>query len=471
MSYPYRLQFKPGVSLTEEDKGLCVAGPLGRYSRLPQPHPALRWMLEQLARGGMSADDMCTFALSQDPSIEPARLFYLLARLEKQKFLAYTLVDFNDMPLATAEPLNLEFALAAVDTAAGTAWRLSRFAATSRMGDRMVMSSPIGHAQVALHGAALALAASLVRPLTLSELAELPGMPSLDVCSALLGLMVSAGMVFACDAEGAIPEDRHAGLQHWELHDLHMHCRGRWGNHDQPIGATYRFGDLFGPLPACKPPMSGQPIALQRPDMEALAKNDLPFSQVSEARRSIRLAGVVPITLAALGDFLYRSVGIRQMIPAAGQASYECSFRPVASGGAMHDLEIYLFVNRCEGLEAGLYHYDAAHHRLEHLQVTEAHHQHMMANAMSASGMVGPPDVLMVMAARFQRLNWKYEGMAHAARLKNVGALYQQMYLVATAMNLAPCGLGAGDSRIFAEATGLDIHTEGSVGEFMLSAR
>jgi oxazoline/thiazoline dehydrogenase len=43
------------------------------------------------------------------------------------------------------------------------------------------------------------------------------------------------------------------------------------------------------------------------------------------------------------------------------------------------------------------------------------------------------------------------------------------MYLVATAMNLAPCGLGGGDSDLFAAAAGLDYYVETSVGEFMLS--
>lgn len=40
------------------------------------------------------------------------------------------------------------------------------------------------------------------------------------------------------------------------------------------------------------------------------------------------------------------------------------------------------------------------------------------------------------------------QSMAYALILKDVGALYQQMYLVATAMNLAPCGL----ERVFSRA-------------------
>jgi SagB-type dehydrogenase family enzyme len=55
--------------------------------------------------------------------------------------------------------------------------------------------------------------------------------------------------------------------------------------------------------------------------------------------------------------------------------------------------------------------------------------------------------------------------------MKNVGCIYQQMYLVATALNLAPCALGGGNADHFAAVSGLDYYTEGSVGEFALSGR
>jgi hypothetical protein len=44
------------------------------------------------------------------------------------------------------------------------------------------------------------------------------------------------------------------------------------------------------------------------------------------------------------------------------------------------------------------------------------------------------------------------------------------MYLVATAMGLAPCALGGGDSDLFAQASGLDYLAESAVGEFILGS-
>ena len=89
---------------------------------------------------------------------------------------------------------------------------------------------------------------------------------------------------------------------------------------------------------------------------------------------------------------------------------------------------------------------------------------------MRAAMLEQPPDVLITLAARFGRVMWKYEGLAYALTQKHAGCLYQQMYLVATALGLAPCGLGRGNSDTFAEATKIDYFEETSVGEFLLSA-
>jgi len=95
----------------------------------------------------------------------------------------------------------------------------------------------------------------------------------------------------------------------------------------------------------------------------------------------------------------------------------------------------------------------------------------LLKDAVRATDQEVRPQVLIIIAARFQRLSWKYESMAYNIILKNVGVLYQTMYLVATAMDLAPCALGGGDSDLFARAAGLDYYAETSVGEFLLGSK
>jgi SagB-type dehydrogenase family enzyme len=55
--------------------------------------------------------------------------------------------------------------------------------------------------------------------------------------------------------------------------------------------------------------------------------------------------------------------------------------------------------------------------------------------------------------------------------LKDVGVVFQTMYLAATAMGLGACAVGTGDAEAFAAATGLDPEHETSIGELCLAAR
>jgi SagB-type dehydrogenase family enzyme len=149
---------------------------------------------------------------------------------------------------------------------------------------------------------------------------------------------------------------------------------------------------------------------------------------------------------------------------------YAVTSRPYPSGGATYDLELYVTVNACEDLPAGLYHYDPRGHQLERLAERTADVDALLRDAQASAGLAEPPQVLITLASRFQRRSWKYAAIAYANTLKNVGVLYQTMYLVATAMGLAPCALGAGNADLFAAAAGTDYYAESSVGEFMLGS-
>ncbi len=120
----------------------------------------------------------------------------------------------------------------------------------------------------------------------------------------------------------------------------------------------------------------------------------------------------------------------------------------------------------------GLYHYDPAGHRLERLAGPTPEVAALLSDAARSAG-VAPEglQVLLILASRFPRLAWKYASLAYALTLKHVGVVYQTMYLAATAMGLAPCALGGGDSDLFARAAGVDYYAETSVGEFLLGSK
>jgi SagB-type dehydrogenase family enzyme len=195
---------------------------------------------------------------------------------------------------------------------------------------------------------------------------------------------------------------------------------------------------------------------------------DSPFTRVLEERRSIREYGEGPITDRQLGEFLYRSARVKEVLKGEFQ---ELSTRPYPGGGAVYELELYLSVRFRENIPPGLYHYCPNRHRLEKIcSLTEAVDE-LLKDAARSAGLTEMPQILITIAARFQRLSWKYESMAYSVLLKNVGVLYQTMYLVATAMDLAPCALGGADSDLFARAAGLNYYAETSVGEFLLGSK
>ena len=175
-----------------------------------------------------------------------------------------------------------------------------------------------------------------------------------------------------------------------------------------------------------------------------------------------------PITSGQLGELLGRVGIVRDVVHDGHQ---ELSFRQVPSGGAAHELEIYPLVHSCDGLDAGLYHYDAGRHGLELIRSADPHTRLLLEYSQRTSIMESPPQVTLLIAARFGRAMWKYESMAYALILKHVGVMYEALYLTTSAMGLAGCGLGGGNAQAFAAASGLPALVEGSVGEFVVGSR
>jgi oxazoline/thiazoline dehydrogenase len=218
--------------------------------------------------------------------------------------------------------------------------------------------------------------------------------------------------------------------------------------------------------------MSGDVIPLSRPDLDQLMQRDEPLTRVIEQRVSLREYGDAPITTTQVGEFLYRTARARSVTEPgfANDKPYAVSSRPYPGGGGAYELEVYLTVTACEGIATGFYHYEPREHQLSRISAPSAGTDALLRSACVAAGISHPPQILITVTARFQRMSWKYESIAYAAILKDVGVLYQTMYLVATAMRLAPCALGSGNSDAFAAAADLRYLEESSVGEFMLGS-
>lgn len=349
-------------------------------------------------------------------------------------------------------------------------WKLSRFAflRVSEKGD-MQIETPLRPILATVHKpAAGALFAALSRPSTAAELAVRAGIEKCDV-EKILRIFCLVGAIEAMQPGDTTTEEKQTALLQWEFHDLLFHAHSRMGRHSEPMGAQFRFRGRIEAQPVVKPnPWQANAIPLPRVDLNAVAARDLPFTVVLEGRHSGRdHDNQNPITLSQLGEFLYRSARLRGRFDTE---IGEFSSRPYPSGGASYELEIYVTVDACAGLMRGFYYYDPTEHTLCAVRPPDDETESLVTDAWVSAAQLCRPQILITIASRFQRVSWKYSGIAYATQLKNVGVLYQTFYLVATAMGLAGCALGLGNSERLRRLSGTDFFEESSIGEFMLGS-
>lgn len=459
------LSFKEGISLLEQADGHAALESPGGNLPLGQASKGMMAALRLLSTQGATEKELIDLAGQHGGNAGLPKMLYYLQRFTQSGLICHT-VTSNGSKLATIVPTSSPYQFRLAEPVPDKPYSLSRFAYLHRNDGQFVMESPLAQAKIVLHtGQAAAMLHGLATSRTLAELNEdFQGISSASI-SLLMSLLLGCNMI---QGDG---QEEPESLAQWDFHDLLFHSRSRLGRHTGPYGATYRFRDKIQPLPVVKPLMSEETISLYKPDLDILKKDDLSFTCVLEERQSLRNHNSErPITIEQLGEFLYRTARIRALHQAE-QGLYEYSSRPYPNGGACYELELYVAARSCTGLDPGLYHYDPRGHQLCRLASRSAAVDVLLQEASYATAAQSTPQVLIILAARFQRVAWKYEAMAYALILKNVGALYQTMYLVATAMGLAACALGGGNSDLFATAAGTDYFTETSVGEFTLGTR
>lgn len=455
-------RFKHGVEQRHDGEDLLLADQQGRALRLTAPSQPLLTMIQRLAEGGGTL-----LALMQGASSLAS--FITLQKMEQRGWLALELVS-GEESLVTLEPHSTVLERSH-PPAGGVCVRWSRFVQITPKAEGVLLEVPLHGARLLLQHPGLA---SLIW-----ELADASDWPTAlqflpqefqEQGDDLLMLLLTSGVAGVVEADATPSCDRQADQQRWSREDLSFHHRSRAGWNGRNLGATFP-GAVRGPAPPLLHQGRGlDAVPLPRYEPDAPEPG---FFTVLEQRRSHRRPNVQALRIQQLGSLLWTSLRIREVHAAQPGVtnSYEAASRPVACGGAMQEIDTYLLIRRCDGVASGLYRYDPLEHQLLRLDALNPSCVQLLKNACYSSGGEQPPDVLFQFAARYGRLSWKYEGIVYSMILKHVGVIMQQLYLVATALNLAPCSLGAGDSELFARATSLDPLADVCVGELMLSTR
>lgn len=454
-----RLQSQVTIGKSDDGASHVVRGPLGT-SPIGPFRPEYDAPDARLAAGaplGELRDDVLRAG-----GVDAASSYLLrLQHLTRWNLIEYVLADENgEQAVILPQWENFVPSLAA----APPETTLDRFALLRRADDSWLLESPLVGARFAFSDLA-----ALTSPLVRRALA------GTGFLADAAGKANEAGKTTGTNGANAAAEARRTALAQWEFHDLLLHKHSRFGWHRDAFGAQFPYIGEIEPPPAKRPPWPGPRIALARAPDDAAGEA---FASVLERRRSERQYDEDhPITLRQLGALLDRAARPRSYseIPVQNfrgrKTNFEISWRPYPNGGASYELEIYPAVDRCADLESGLYHYDAAAHALVRIAERTPDVERLLAFAKVATAGLAEPQIVLAIAARFSRVMWKYRSICYATILRNTGALYQTLYLAATELGLAPCGLGSGNSALFAQLTGLDPVVEGTVGEFILGGR
>ena len=276
----------------------------------------------------------------------------------------------------------------------------------------------------------------------------LPGVTSTAVATLLRGLE-RRGLL---EREGAPVHPRDAAAAGWAAWNpaagfFHQATRDVRFSARAEANAFLRRQARSTPPPA--PVRATSPISsraaddAQRLPPPALAGE---LARTLRARRSWRRLGQGAVSLDALGTLLGLTWGVQAWVDVDGFGRMPLKTSP--SGGARHSVEAYVAVRRVHGLRPGLYHYEAAAHRL--VRVPGRLTGRALAACVPHQTWMAAAPVLVFMTAVFARAQWRYRtARAYRTVLAEVGHHAQTFCLLATARQLAPfCTMAIADSVV-----------------------
>lgn len=161
---------------------------------------------------------------------------------------------------------------------------------------------------------------------------------------------------------------------------------------------------------------------------------DEPVWETIKNRRSVRRFTGRPVVKAELSQLLWATQGITARYQQFG-------FRAAPSAGALYPIETYAVVNRVDGLEPGIYHYEVDSHTLDQLRMGSF--GEAAARAALDQDMIKKADVVFIWSAIFERSRWKYKQRAYRYIYLDAGHIAQNLALAAVALDLGSCQIAA----------------------------
>ena len=172
-----------------------------------------------------------------------------------------------------------------------------------------------------------------------------------------------------------------------------------------------------------------------------LMLGSMPLIEAINRRKSRRRYTAGALTLEELSFLLWAAQGVHE-IAEKGAATR----RTVPSGGSRHPFEVYLVINRVDGLDPGLYRYLALDHKLCFMGA-ETDLSKKITRACLKQAFVGKGAVVFIWTAIPYRAEWRYTIVAHKMIALDAGHACQNLYLAGAAISAGICAIGAYDQQ------------------------
>ena len=151
-------------------------------------------------------------------------------------------------------------------------------------------------------------------------------------------------------------------------------------------------------------------------------------------RSRLLLHYTLTLSLDSLSQLLWATQGITAHVG-------DHRLRTAPSAGALYPIETYLYIDRVEGLEKGIYHYNVHHHHLDLLRKGD-YSREVRAGALDQQ-IAQRAAVVFVWSGIFERSKWKYQQRAYRYIFLDAGHIAQNLALAAEALKLGTCQIGA----------------------------
>lgn len=183
----------------------------------------------------------------------------------------------------------------------------------------------------------------------------------------------------------------------------------------------------------------GEEIVLPSP--RAVLAN---FHEVMCQRKSSRDFSETSLCMEDLSTLLHYSLGYNK----------ERNRKYVPSSGGFCSVEVFPLILNVEGIERGLYYFDAEQHNLKMIEIGD--YRKWVKNEVYYQEEWSRASVVFILVSNTRRLYEKYFARSYRLSLLDVGHVSQTLYLTATALDLKVCACGGYVDSELDSAIGID---------------